>query len=105
MSLGVKLNQLREKRRESLQDVATAIEISKTHLWELEKGRAKNPSMDLLKRLAEYYAVTVEFLVDASAEDSVEGDPVHQFFRDFKSLSPGDQSLIQDTIERLKRKN
>ena len=104
MSLGVKLNQLREKRRESLQDVATAIGISKTHLWELEKGRANNPSMDLLKKLAEHYAVTVEILVDASSEDNTEDDSVQQFFRDFKSLSQDDQSLIQGTIDRLKRK-
>jgi len=104
MSLGVKLNQLREERRQSLQDVATAIGISKTHLWELEKARATNPSMDLLKKLAQHYAVTVEFLVDASSEDNKSEDAsVQKFFRDFKSLSPKDQALIQETIDRLKR--
>ena len=102
MSLGTRLNQLREKRRLSLQDVATALDISKTHVWELEKGRATNPSMDLLKKLADYYSVTVEFLI-AAGDASDEGTAVAQkFFRDFKGLSPADQELVKQTIDRLK---
>ncbi|MGJ8563103.1 MAG: hypothetical protein ACSHXY_06070 [Alphaproteobacteria bacterium] len=38
---------------ESLQDVPDAVEVSKAHIWKIEKERAKNPSMDLVTRLAD----------------------------------------------------
>ena len=104
MSLAVRLYELRENRRESLQAVATAVGISKTHLWELEKGRATNPSVDLLTKLAKHYAVTTEFLIDATSSATAEDASAQQFFRDFKSLSPKDKALIQDTLDRLKPK-
>jgi transcriptional regulator with XRE-family HTH domain len=33
-------------------EVADAVRASKAHIWEIEQGRSKNPSMDLLSGLA-----------------------------------------------------
>ena len=63
MALGSKLTALRLKKGASLQEVADAVGVSKAHIWELEKGRSKNPSADLIKRLADYFGQDLEFLV------------------------------------------
>ena len=45
MTVGRRINEFRLARGESLQDVAGAVGVSKAHIWELEKGRADNPSI------------------------------------------------------------
>jgi transcriptional regulator with XRE-family HTH domain len=59
-------------RRESLQQVADAVGVSKAHIWELEKGRTDNPSMALVTRLADHFNVSVSYLVseDVDAPDA-----------------------------------
>ena len=41
MSLARRVAKLRREKGQSLQDVADAVEVSKAHIWELEKGRAE----------------------------------------------------------------
>jgi transcriptional regulator with XRE-family HTH domain len=101
MSLGATLTRLRQEKKESLQDVADAIGSSKTHVWELEKGRATNPSMDLLKKLADHFDVTVEVLVGNA---DIDQGKATAFFRDFTSLAKEDQEIVRATIERLKKR-
>lgn len=102
MSLGEKLNALRQKRRMSLQEVADAVGISKTHIWDLEKGNSANPSMDLLKKLAEHYSVTVEYLVEPDPIADESSAEAKAFFRNFQRLSEKDRDIIRQTMDRLK---
>jgi len=51
------------KSGESLQDVEKAVGVLKAHIWELEKGRADNPSMALVTRLADHFETSVASLV------------------------------------------
>ena len=53
MSLATRLHDLRVANRLSLQQVADRIGISKAHVWNLEKGQADNPSMELVVKLAD----------------------------------------------------
>ena len=50
----------REELRLSLQEVADRIGASKAHIWELENGRAKNPTVRMILGLA----VALECSVD-----------------------------------------
>ncbi len=68
MTVGRRINELRLAREQSLQDVAGSVGVSKTHIWELEKGRADNPSMALVTRLADHFGVSIRFLVDEDIE-------------------------------------
>jgi transcriptional regulator with XRE-family HTH domain len=63
MSLATNLRKLRLESGESLQAVATAIGRAKPHVWELENGRAKNPTLRTLKRLAKHYNTKVYLLI------------------------------------------
>ena len=69
MSLGSKLYDLRTQKDESLQQVADNIGITKTHIWELEKGKSANPSAELLKKIAAYYRVTIDYLIDSNQSE------------------------------------
>ncbi|MGB5214957.1 MAG: helix-turn-helix transcriptional regulator, partial [Anderseniella sp.] len=55
MNLGVRLADLRLNAGQSLQQVADAVDVSKAHIWELEKGRTDNPAMALVTRLADHF--------------------------------------------------
>jgi transcriptional regulator with XRE-family HTH domain len=102
MSLGVRLKQLRIKKNRSLQDVADAVGASKAHIWEVERGGSKNPSMDLLNRLADYFEVSVSFLVGESPDEQ-EAELV-AMYRDLKSLSPDDRERMRAIMRVFKDK-
>lgn len=105
MSLGAKLNELRQKKGESLQQTADAVGVTKTHIWELEKGKTANPSAELLRKLAEHFKVTVDYLIDPTREGITMDDEAMVFFRDLKSLDPRDQATLKQMMEFLKGKN
>lgn len=45
-ALGTRIKLLRELRDMTLQQVADAAGLTKSHIWELEKGRAVNPTVN-----------------------------------------------------------
>lgn len=104
MSLGAKLNELRMRKGESLQQTADAVGVTKTHIWELEKGKSANPSADLLRKLASHFQVTVDYLIDPTQEGLTIDDEAMVFFRDLKSLDPRDQETLKQMMEFLKGK-
>ena len=103
MSLGARLKELRLKHGQSLQDVADSVGVSKTHIWALERGETSNPSMELLKKLAEQFKVTLEYLA-GTTDDTLADVTAQQFFRDFKSLSEAEQAVLLQTLEIFKNK-
>ena len=99
MQVGVRLNQLRLKKGESLQDVATAAGVSKAHIWELEKGRAENPSMALVTRLADHFGVSVAHLVGEDP-DAPEADvELARMFRQAQELDEGDRAMLDQMLQ------
>tara|TARA_R110001606_G_scaffold377900_1_gene537352 strand:- start:70 stop:396 length:327 start_codon:yes stop_codon:yes gene_type:complete len=66
MSLSDRLTELRKAKKVSLQVVADAVGVSKTHIYELEKGKASNPSLNLLMGLADFYDVSLDYLAGCS---------------------------------------
>lgn len=100
MSLAIKLRTLREKANVSLQAVADEVGVSKPHIWELEKGKTKNPSLELLKKLAMYYNVSLDEL--AGMDDGGESDhPLGIMLRkiDSSKFSDHDIQMINKAID------
>lgn len=104
MSLGAKLNELRLKKGESLQQTADAVGVTKTHVWELEKGKSTNPSAELLRKLASHFAVTTDFLLNPEHEGLTENDEALVFYRDLKSLNDRDQEVLRHMLKVMKEK-
>ena len=103
MGFGRRITELRLKNKESLQDVATAVDVSKAHIWELEKGRTYNPSMVLVTRLADHFGVSVAMLMgeDAKAKDA---DPqLQRMFRQAQKLKANERQMLDDMMQTLLR--
>jgi transcriptional regulator with XRE-family HTH domain len=104
MSFASKLHDLRIAQRLSLQNVADAVGISKAHVFNLEKGITANPSMELVKSLADLFKVRVADLVGENPE--AEGEPAEMvsMFRDLKKLDESDREMIRMLMETMKNK-
>ena len=101
MSLGLRVDDLRRKKGESLQDVADAVGVSKAHIWEIEKGRADNPSMALVSRLADHFGTSVAYLVGEDAA-SPDADPELQgMFRQAKKLDARERAIMAEMMKTL----
>lgn len=103
MSFGETLNRLRIAKGLSLQDVATAVGISKAHVWNLEKGQSDNPSIELVVKLAGLFRVRVADLVGENPNAPDEEPEMVAMFRDLKSLDPRDRESIRVLMEQFKR--
>ncbi|MFZ0943560.1 MAG: helix-turn-helix transcriptional regulator [Syntrophobacteraceae bacterium] len=103
MALGARLKELRMEKRESLQQVADAIGSSKAHIWELEMGKNKNPSVDSLNKLAKHYDVTVAFLIGEDPNASDRDPKIVSMYRDLKRLSPKDLDTIRMLMKRFEK--
>ena len=90
---------MRFQNGESLQEVATAVGVSKAHIWELEKRRAANPSMGLVTRLAEHFGVSVAYLVgeDPAAPDA--DVQLARMFRQAQELDDPDRRLLDQLLQ------
>lgn len=98
MSLATRLNQLRLRSGESLQDVANAVGISKTHIWELEKGRSQNPSIELLGKIADHFKVTIRSLVGEDMESGGGDEELMRMFRLVGQLDERERGMLDDMI-------
>ena len=91
---GRKLKQLRG--RKSLDKTSNELKLSKTFLWELEKGR-KNPSLSNVMLLARYYNVSVDFLLNEEAECTV----ADKIFNRVKGIKEEDQKKVLQLLNVL----
>lgn len=97
MSLGSRINSLRIKKRESLQELADAIEVSKAYIWELEKDRSKNPSLETLTKLANHFETSIGALLDESAS-------IYAYGREFENLDEESLRMLKNIAAKLQKK-
>lgn len=57
-ALGTRIKLLRELRDMTLQQVADAAGLTKSHIWELEQGRAVNPTVNAVWGISAALTVT-----------------------------------------------
>jgi len=101
MALGRRITELRMDRRESLQQVADAVGVSKAHIWELEKGRTDNPSMALVTRLADHFGVSVSFLVGEAIEALDADVDLQRMFRQAGDLDDRERQILDSMLKSL----
>ena len=105
MSLATKLAELRSNKHVSLQKVADAINVSKALIWELEKGRIANPSMEVISNLASHFGVSIAALMDDSRTDpkdlSFEEEAL-VFYKDFSKLPAETQESLRLQVDFFK---
>lgn len=106
-ALANRLRRLRLKKGDSLQQVADAVGVSKAHIWELEKARTDNPSMQLLTKLANHFRVKVAYLVGEDVEAGDADPDLQRMFRQAQDLDARDResldALLQSFLDRKKK--
>lgn len=105
MSLGLRISELRRKSGQSLQQVADAVGVSKAHIWELEKGRADNPSVGLVTRLADHFGVSVSLLVNEDIDSPDADVELQRMFRQARELDPRDRAILDDMMQSLLKRS
>jgi len=100
VSFASRIKELRLKKGVSLQEMADAIGISKAHLWDLESGKSKNPSMELLMKISAYFNVSISSLVGEEPESDAKGE-AKAMFRQLNDLNPNARKIIDTLIKQL----
>jgi len=103
MSFAKRLADLRLKSGLSLQQVGDRVGISKAHVWNLEKGQADNPSMELVVKLADLFRVRVADLVGENPDAADQEPEMVAMFRDLKKLDKSDRETIRVLMDQLQR--
>jgi transcriptional regulator with XRE-family HTH domain len=102
-NFGVRLRAFRMKKKLSLQGLADQIGASKAHIWDLEQGGTKNPSLALLTQLSRALDVSIQELVGESGEETQGDDPqLAPLFRELRGLTPEQLELIRTMTEKLR---
>lgn len=101
MAIGERLKALRVSSGESLQQVADSIGASKAHIWELESNKSQNPSLDLLRKIANHFDTTVAYLINEKGG----GEKADAFFRrnqnKFEELDAEEEAIVQSLLDRF----
>lgn len=95
-----RLRRFRMAKKLSLQQLADKIGASKAHVWDLEQGKTKNPSLGLLTELSRALDVPIKDLVGEG--DATEDQQLAPLFRDLRGLDPADLDLIKTMTEQLR---
>jgi transcriptional regulator with XRE-family HTH domain len=105
MAVGDRIKELRMQKGQSLQQVADAIGASKAHIWELESNRSKNPSLDLLQKLAGHFGTTIAYLIEEPEGEMTRAD---QFFRKnsqkFATLKDKDFDVFEQLLDMIAKR-
>ena len=101
MGLAQRISELRMKKGESFQKLADAVGVSKAHIWQMERGKTDNPSMDLVTRIANHYDVSLSYLVGEDIE-APDADPdLARMFRQAKDLGDSERQILDDMMKSL----
>lgn len=104
MSLATRIAELRLAKGDSFQVVATAVGVTKTHIWELERGRAKNPSLQVIEGLANHFGVTIAYLVGEDIDAADADQELARMFRLARDLEEPERRVIDDMIASFRRR-
>lgn len=103
------LQKLREQKKMSQVDVASVLGVTRQAYSRYERGE-RELNYELLARLADYFDVSIDYLIGHSSfyyPDSVKhyqeySDEERQLVEDYRTLTPPLRQMLQDTIQTWK---
>lgn len=99
-TLGERLNQLRTKSKKTLKEIGDAVGLSAVYISDLEKGKKKNPSSEVLRDLANYFDVSTDYLLGREEKDITNPD-IRAIARAGEKMSTKDAADLKNLAERL----
>lgn len=104
MGFARELTLLRAKKAISLQKLADDVGVSKTHIWQLEKGISTDPSLDIVKRLADYFNVSIQSLLSEDTESLTANPMSVAMYRKFDELDEIDKQVILQMVDTMRER-
>lgn len=101
MGLGKRVKDLRESKGESLQQTADAVGTSKAHVWQIERGKANNPAIGVLTRLADHFGVSVGYLIGEKLDDPDTDTELAGMFRQANDFTADERALLKSMMKTL----
>lgn len=105
MAFKESLKRNRIKKGYSLQELADKIGASKAHVWDLEQGRATNPSLEVLQKLSTHLEIPIASLVGENPDEDKENAESVVMYRDLQKLDEIDRETIKLMMERLRQRS
>lgn len=65
---GDRLKELRKERNLTQEDIANMFDVTKNAVYSWEVGKSQ-PSIEIIKRLAQYFGVTIDYLLNFTQDD------------------------------------
>jgi transcriptional regulator with XRE-family HTH domain len=96
--LGIKINKLRTERGLSLEGLATAADVSKSYLWEVE-NREVSPTAEKVKAIAKALQVEIAFLFDDQLQAEPQDQRDRRFFRKYTQLDPEGKEQMERILD------
>ena len=104
MSIGGNLHELRIQHGLTLQDVASAVGVTRPHVFNLEKDNTR-PSVDLLINLARFFGVSVAQIIDEELLTKNYPTEVLAISRDIQALSEENRALVHTILIAMKARD
>lgn len=101
--LGARLKKEREARELTQEDVASAVKITAAALSNYERG-LRDPDTGTVKRLAEFFQVTTDYLLGLSPDPQVTTIAANRADDPLADLPEEARKSVEDFIEYAKRK-
>jgi transcriptional regulator with XRE-family HTH domain len=102
MTIGEKIKNLRKNKKWSQAELAGRVDVHVTHISRLETQRYA-PSLDLLKKLAEAFEVTTDYLLYESADNigplNFKDKTLYEKMKLIDTLEEADRSVISGVID------
>lgn len=99
-TFGQRLRKFRMAKKLSLQELADAVGASKAHVWDLETGKTKNPSLTLLTAFSRALDIPIRELVGET--ETTDDSQLAPLFRDLRGLEQADLDVIKTLTEQLR---
>ena len=104
MKIYEKIKKLRTSKGYSQAEFAEKIGLSHGHITRLETGKF-NPSIEVLKKLADLFEVSTDYLLNDSSEDfydsGIQNEPLNNKIRMISSLETKQQEAIVIIIDSM----
>lgn len=101
-TLGPRIRRFRMAKKLSLQELADAVGASKAHIWDLEQGKTRNPSLALLTALSRELGVSIKEIVGEGEATLTEEEELGPLFRDLRGLDAKALDMIKTMTKQLR---
>jgi transcriptional regulator with XRE-family HTH domain len=102
MKMSEKIKILRKEKKWSQAELAETLNVHVTHISRLETGKYA-PSLELLKKIAEMFGVTTDYLLYDSIESlepvTIQNKPLYERMKLVDSLEEEDRKILVGVIE------